>query len=118
MHKKVGLEGTFGQLYGFMFGCAYDLYMLIPQIQTLAVERHSQPNEDLHCEAEFRAIETQIGQWKPSEDITGKDVSDALKVSGLMLQQALKAELSPSLRHSTQNSSVPQPHVSSSSGLL
>lgn len=94
MHKKVGLEGTFGQLYGFMFGCAYDLYMLIPQIQTLAVERHSQPNEDLHCEAEFRAIETQIGQWKPSEDITGKDVSDALKVSGLMLQQALYVYLS------------------------
>lgn len=87
MTERIGPGEAPPQLQGFMFGCAYDLYTLIPQIQALAVDRH-QPNEDLLHEAEFRAIEAQIGQWKPPEDTTGEE-SHALKVSGLMLQQAL-----------------------------
>jgi hypothetical protein len=89
--KKIDQGKDHLQLPGFMFGYAYELHMLIPQIHALAMEQHSPVNNNKtksEIVTRFRAIQVHIQQWKPPENTDGGEC-DTLGVSARMYQQAL-----------------------------
>ena len=92
--QKFNLAKDHLQLPGFMFGYAYELHMLIPQIHALAMEQHSHANNNKNkweAVAKFQAIQARIQQWEPPPENTGTDgeVSATFRIAALMYQQAL-----------------------------
>jgi len=70
---------------GFMFGYAYELYKLIPQIRQLYFARYL---DDSPYPAPFDAIRVKLQNWRPPEEGKG-GWSSTLQVAANVYQQAL-----------------------------
>lgn len=79
------VESSQQHLDGFMFGYAYDLYKLIPQIRQLYFSRYL---DDSPSPVPFRTIRVKLEKWQlPKEAQIGWPSS--LKIAALLYQQAL-----------------------------
>jgi hypothetical protein len=101
--------------YGFMFGYAYELFELIPQIAQFAHKRvtTSPRYDDLELLREFFAFELRILEWKPHprSSLTSAPVSKELDTlacsAGLLYQHALLIFL----RIALNGPGLPPPHL-------
>lgn len=79
------VESSKQHIDGFMFGYAYELYKLIPQIRHLYFARYL---DDSPSPAPFRAIRLKLEAWQPPEEAeSGR--TDTLTSAALLYQQAL-----------------------------
>ncbi|KEF62884.1 uncharacterized protein A1O9_00858 [Exophiala aquamarina CBS 119918] len=79
------VESSQQHLDGFMFGYAYELYKLIPQIRHLYFARYL---DDSPYPAPFDAIRVKLQNWRPAEN-AGSEWSSTLQVAAHIYQQAL-----------------------------
>jgi hypothetical protein len=79
------VESSKQHLDGFMFGYAYELYKLIPQIRHLYFARYL---DDSPYPEPFEAIRIKLQKWRPPEEAESGWTS-TLKIAALLYQQAL-----------------------------